>query len=114
MEVLRSIPELERLPGPLFLAIGVFDGVHRGHQALLHAAVASARDLDATAVALTFDRHPIDPQRQQQPFEVGQFARVDIDPARLTGLTRGLHFGRGDAPLLVSDKVEFHRGCAQR
>ena len=40
------------------LAIGVFDGVHRGHQALLARAVAEARRRGATAAALTFDPHP--------------------------------------------------------
>lgn len=40
------------------VAIGNFDGVHRGHQALVTAAVARARDLSGTAVVLTFDPHP--------------------------------------------------------
>src|SRR5205085_2800704 len=33
MEVLRSIPELARLQGPLFLAVGVLVGVHLGDRA---------------------------------------------------------------------------------
>jgi riboflavin kinase/FMN adenylyltransferase len=40
------------------LAIGNFDGVHRGHQALIAAAVAEARALDAPAGALIFEPHP--------------------------------------------------------
>ncbi|PYJ71196.1 MAG: hypothetical protein DME76_02860, partial [Verrucomicrobia bacterium] len=35
MEILWSISELGKLPGPIFLAIGVFDGVHLGHQAVI-------------------------------------------------------------------------------
>jgi riboflavin kinase/FMN adenylyltransferase len=42
------------------VAIGVFDGVHRGHQQVLAAAADTARQSGGLAVALTFDRHPAD------------------------------------------------------
>lgn len=40
------------------VAVGNFDGVHRGHQALVSAAVARARETGGAAVVLTFDPHP--------------------------------------------------------
>lgn len=40
------------------VAIGTFDGLHQGHQALIAAAVADARAQDRAAVVFTFDRHP--------------------------------------------------------
>jgi riboflavin kinase/FMN adenylyltransferase len=40
------------------LTIGVFDGVHRGHQALIAAAVGRARELGLPLVVMTFDPHP--------------------------------------------------------
>ncbi|PYQ12659.1 MAG: hypothetical protein DMF80_17045 [Acidobacteria bacterium] len=40
------------------LAVGNFDGVHRGHQALVALAVRDARAAGGTAVVLTFDPHP--------------------------------------------------------
>jgi riboflavin kinase / FMN adenylyltransferase len=40
------------------VTLGNFDGVHRGHQALLAATRARARERDAKAVVLTFDPHP--------------------------------------------------------
>jgi len=40
------------------LAIGNFDGIHLGHQAILQAAVARAREINAVATALTFDPLP--------------------------------------------------------
>ncbi|HTB21517.1 MAG TPA: riboflavin biosynthesis protein RibF [bacterium] len=43
---------------PLVLAIGVFDGMHLGHQAVLKAAVGIARRKGWTAAALTFDPPP--------------------------------------------------------
>ena len=39
-------------------ALGFFDGVHLGHQALLGACVALADSVGAEAAAITFDRHP--------------------------------------------------------
>lgn len=43
---------------PTFLAIGSFDGVHRGHQQLLQEMVAAARRAGARTAALTFFPHP--------------------------------------------------------
>jgi riboflavin kinase/FMN adenylyltransferase len=39
-------------------ALGFFDGVHLGHQALLKQCVALARENHAQSAAITFDRHP--------------------------------------------------------
>ena len=41
------------------VALGMFDGVHIGHQALIRRAVALAGELDAQSVVCTFDRHPL-------------------------------------------------------
>jgi riboflavin kinase/FMN adenylyltransferase len=59
MEILHSIPELSLLPGPIFLAIGVFDGVHLGHQAVISTSARHAHSADGTPVVVTFDPHPI-------------------------------------------------------
>ena len=57
MKVLRDIDELPR--GVRFaLAIGTFDGVHRGHRRVIDALTRGARDLGAKSVVLTFDPHP--------------------------------------------------------
>jgi riboflavin kinase/FMN adenylyltransferase len=58
MQILHSIPELSRFPGPLFLAIGVFDGVHRGHEAVISTSADHARVANGTPVVVTFDPHP--------------------------------------------------------
>ena len=41
-----------------WLTIGVFDGVHRGHQEIIRKLTAGAHANDAPAVVLTFDPHP--------------------------------------------------------
>ena len=47
-------------PGKKIYALGFFDGVHLGHQALLRACLELARKTDAQPCALTFDIHPQD------------------------------------------------------
>ncbi len=59
MVVLRSISELARVPGPVFLAIGVFDGVHLGHRAVIERACRDAQAAGGTAVVVSFDPHPV-------------------------------------------------------
>jgi riboflavin kinase / FMN adenylyltransferase len=59
MRTLHSISELAQLPGPLFLAIGVFDGVHLGHQSVISTSTSHARSAGGTPVVITFDPHPL-------------------------------------------------------
>jgi len=59
MRVLRSISELAELSGPLYLAIGVFDGVHLGHQAVISTSAKHAQAAGGTPVVVTFDPHPV-------------------------------------------------------
>jgi len=58
--------------GRTVVTIGVFDGVHRGHQRVLARAAEQARELDVPLVAVTFDPHP------------DEVTRPGSRPARLT------------------------------
>jgi riboflavin kinase/FMN adenylyltransferase len=57
MKVFRGLPNAASRV-PCALAIGNFDGVHRGHQALLAQVRAAADRLDLDAAVLTFEPHP--------------------------------------------------------
>jgi riboflavin kinase / FMN adenylyltransferase len=54
-------------PRPLHLAIGMFDGVHLGHRAVIEAAVQSARRSGGIAAVLTFFPHPSAIFRPENP-----------------------------------------------
>ena len=58
MKILDSIEDLSALKGPIVLAVGTFDGVHLGHQALIRRAMQEASSCGGSAVVMTFDRHP--------------------------------------------------------
>lgn len=56
---LQRLPAASASERPVSLAVGVFDGVHRGHQLLLQRAVSDARELDhGVPAVLTFDPNP--------------------------------------------------------
>jgi riboflavin kinase / FMN adenylyltransferase len=55
---------------PCVLTLGNFDGVHRGHRAVLNALVDAGHRLGLPAVAITFDPHPIAVLRPEQAPEL--------------------------------------------
>ncbi|MCZ2128214.1 MAG: bifunctional riboflavin kinase/FAD synthetase [Anaerolineales bacterium] len=56
---MRHIHSLEEISlSNSYLAIGVFDGVHRGHRALIEKMIAAAHAKNLPAVVLAFDPHP--------------------------------------------------------
>jgi riboflavin kinase/FMN adenylyltransferase len=59
--------------GRCVATIGVFDGVHRGHQQIISRAVERARELAVPSVVITFDPHP------------SEVVRPGTHPAVLTG-----------------------------
>ena len=58
MKIIHAAHELKPGSRRVCLAIGVFDGVHLGHQQIIRQTIADARQHDAVALVLTFDRHP--------------------------------------------------------
>lgn len=68
MNVLHELPQTKD-SAPVVLAIGNFDGVHRGHQRVLSTLVSTAERENAKHVVVTFEPHPrcvIDPEHCPQ------------------------------------------------
>ncbi|MEV1328979.1 bifunctional riboflavin kinase/FAD synthetase [Micromonospora costi] len=70
--------------GRSVVTIGVFDGVHKGHQATIGHAVARARELGVQSVVVTFDPHPAEVVRP------GSHPAVLTEPARKAELIETL------------------------
>jgi riboflavin kinase/FMN adenylyltransferase len=66
------------------VTIGVFDGVHRGHQAIIGHAVKRARDMGMQSVVMTFDPHPAEVVRP------GSHPAVLTESVRKAELIEGL------------------------
>ncbi|HWC79178.1 MAG TPA: bifunctional riboflavin kinase/FAD synthetase [Pseudonocardiaceae bacterium] len=76
MRRLRGLDDLPGNWGRCVATIGVFDGVHRGHQALIGRAVELAKQRGLPSVLVTFDPHP------------AEVVRPGSHPAQLTTLRR--------------------------
>ena len=50
--------ENANIEGPTVLTLGVFDGLHLGHQAIMQTVVSRADNCQAVPTAITFDPHP--------------------------------------------------------
>ena len=74
MRILRTLQRLAPSLRGAAVAVGNFDGVHRGHLAVLDAARQAARSLGAPLGVLTFEPHPRQLFRPQDPpFRLTQF-----------------------------------------
>lgn len=78
MQVFRHIPAT--LQAPCALAIGNFDGVHLGHQALLNQLTETAKSLQLCSAVMTFEPHP------------REFFTPENAPARLCSLREKLEY----------------------
>lgn len=97
---MTEVPRIQRT----VLTIGVFDGVHRGHQKVITETVRRARELSATAVVLTFDPHPM------------ALLRPDRAPALLATLDHRVRLFRAygaDAALVLPFDAERSRQPAE-
>jgi riboflavin kinase/FMN adenylyltransferase len=95
--------------GPLHgavVAIGNFDGVHRGHRAVIDAALARAQALGRKAAALTFLPHPRRFFRPQEPLFQLSDERNKLRLLAATGLDGALVM-RFDAELAATTAEDF-------
>ena len=97
---LDGLAALPADPGGAVVTVGMFDGVHRGHRALLDRVAAEAAARRVPAAAVTFDRHPL------------AVLRPGSEPPLLTTLDRKVEL-LGDAGMQVVLVLEFTRELSE-
>ncbi|RDC61078.1 Riboflavin kinase [Alteripontixanthobacter maritimus] len=91
---MRWLDHRDEVPKPLrgaIIALGNFDGFHRGHQAVAGEAIDWARSEGRPSIVATFDPHPV------------RFFKPDVPPFRLTTLEQRqeLYLAAGASAMLV-------------
>lgn len=102
MQVFRTLEELAGRPRKVCLAIGVFDGVHLGHQRVIGQARDDARAGGGMSVVLTFDPHPLRVlQPQKAPLlltstehKLALLGKLDVDACLLLTFDRAFSLTR--------------------
>ena len=111
MRVIQNAPDLQPGTRKVCAAIGVFDGVHLGHQQVIRQTVTDARQQEGVAVVVTFDRHPnsivapdrVPPLIYSLPHRLGAIAELGVDATLL------IHF---DKAFSQQSGEELIRGIA--
>jgi riboflavin kinase / FMN adenylyltransferase len=104
--VVRGEASAEHALDGAVLAIGNFDGVHRGHRAVIAAALARAKALSRPAAALTFEPHPRRFFRPDEPLFRLTDERAKLRLLAATGLSGAIVL-RFDAALASLSAHEF-------
>jgi riboflavin kinase / FMN adenylyltransferase len=112
---MRLLRKLEDLTGDVFLAIGVFDGVHLGHQRVISQARDDAKAAGGQAVVLTFDPHPMRVLRPEQApllltsteHKLALFRQLGVDACLL------LTFDKAFSEIPAATFIERIAGCRQ-
>lgn len=89
MKTIFGVNKIKKINKPV-LALGVFDGLHRGHREVLEFAVTQARKMKGTSVALTFWPHP---QKERSLYSLEHrlrlIAELGIDACIVVNFNRG-------------------------
>ena len=104
--VVRGEASAEHALDGAVVAIGNFDGVHRGHRAVIAAALARAKALSRPAAALTFEPHPRRFFRPNEPLFRLTDERAKLRLLAATGLSGAIVL-RFDAALASLSAHDF-------
>jgi len=118
MNIIHAASELSPRDRKVCVAIGMFDGVHLGHQQIIRQTIAAARQHEGIALVITFDRHPnavVAPQRVPdliQPLQqkLRVIESLGTDALLLIHFDRAFSEQSGDAFIrnLVRDLGQVH------
>ena len=86
MKVWNGLDDLAEGKTPVVESIGNYDGVHRGHQAILESVVANAQQRGLSAALITFDPHPLTVVAPDRRPDLVQTRRQKLRSLERTGI----------------------------
>ena len=121
MKILATARELQPGSRKVCAAIGVFDGVHLGHQQVIRQTLADARQHEALALVITFDCHPnrvvapslVPPMIYSLPQRIRAITSLGVETALLIHFDRAFSAQTGEAFVrgLTRDFGRVHSIC---
>ena len=111
MRTLTDAREMYPLNGKVCCAIGMFDGVHLGHQQVIRQAVSDAHQLETTSLCITFDQHPARVVSPEIAPLLIQNQRQRLDAIETLGIEATLILPFDEAMSQISGE-EFIRGLS--
>ena len=111
MRTLTDARKLDPLNGKVCCAIGMFDGVHLGHQQVIRQAVSDAHQLETTSLCITFDQHPAKVVSPETAPLLIQNQRQRLDAIKTLGIEATLLLPFDEAMSKISGE-EFIRGLS--
>lgn len=111
MRTLTDARKLDPLNGKVCCAIGMFDGVHLGHQQVIRQAVSDAHQLETTSLCITFDQHPAKVVSPETAPLLIQNQRQRLDAIKALGIETTLLLPFDEAMSKISGE-EFIRGLS--
>lgn len=121
MQLIRQAAELETNGRKVCLAIGVFDGVHLGHQQIIRQTITDSHQHGGIALVVTFDRHPnaivapdrVPPQIYPLAQKLRTIASLGADATLLIEFSRAFSEQTGETFIrgLTRDLGHLHSIC---
>ena len=110
--IVKDLAHVGTVASGIHLAIGIFDGLHRGHQLVLQSAIDAAASTHGIAAVLSFDPHPSvlfrpsDPTRLMMPIE------YKLERLKACGVQLIIcqHFDRQFASVCAEDFLPYLQG----
>ena len=124
MQLIHAANELKPAGRNVCLAIGMFDGVHLGHQQIIRQTITDARQYAAVALVVTFDCHPntvvaparVPPLIYSLPQRLRATAALGTDALLLVHFDRAFSEQTGEAFIrgLMGDLGQIQSLCVAR
>jgi riboflavin kinase / FMN adenylyltransferase len=86
MKIVRGIHNWKKINKPVIAAMGVFDGIHKGHRAVIKEAITLAKKSNGLSFIITFDMHPRTLLYPDKKIEILTLEKEKIDILKNIGL----------------------------
>lgn len=110
--IVKDLAHVGTVASGIHLAIGIFDGLHRGHQLVLQSAIDAAASTHGIAAVLSFDPHPSVLFRPSEPTRLMMPIEYKLERLKACGVQLIIcqHFDRQFSSVCAEDFLPYLKG----